>query len=217
MPFPPNWPTYIPKTSLPAGSRPTGKHGAQLLAATEFRARAYDEREERWAVVLHRADGTTREMRPRHIVNGHRGQRNSRTFPTSRTLRNFGGKILHSSQYVDGEEWKGKKRPGHRTGNSGHDIAQDLYSSGAKVTLVQRSPTLIVNIEPSAANFPTRCYDEGPPLEDCDLINTSIPLPLVHFLACSVRACGLFRARGSGMEVLMRSQSSRGGPSSYNA
>ena len=31
------------------------------------------------------------------------------------------------------------------TGNSGHDIAQDLYSSGADVTLVQRSPTLVTN------------------------------------------------------------------------
>jgi cation diffusion facilitator CzcD-associated flavoprotein CzcO len=32
------------------------------------------------------------------------------------------------------------------TGNSGHDIAQDLHSGGASVTLVQRSPTMIVNI-----------------------------------------------------------------------
>ncbi|HBK05872.1 MAG TPA: monooxygenase, partial [Acetobacteraceae bacterium] len=57
---------------------------------------------------------------------------------------------LHSSQYTDGEEWNGKKAIVIGTGNSGHDIAQDLYSSGAKVTLVQRSPTLITNIEPSA-------------------------------------------------------------------
>jgi putative flavoprotein involved in K+ transport len=35
------------------------------------------------------------------------------------------------------------------TGNSGHDIAQDLHAGGAKVTLVQRGPTLIVNIEPT--------------------------------------------------------------------
>ena len=46
--------------------------------------------------------------------------------------------------------WKGKRALVIGTGNSGHDIAQDLYSSGAEVTLVQRSPTLITNIEPSA-------------------------------------------------------------------
>ena len=61
------------------------------------------------------------------------------------------------------------------SGNSGHDIAQDLYSNGAKVTLVQRSSTQIVNVEPSA-QLPYALYDEGPSLEDCDLITTSIPL-----------------------------------------
>ena len=77
--------------------------------------------------------------------------------------------MLHSSQYDDGEAWKGKRALVIGTGNSGHDIAQDLHSSGAKVTLVQRSPTLIVNIEPSA-QLAYALYDEGPPLEDCDLI-----------------------------------------------
>ncbi len=65
------------------------------------------------------------------------------------------------------------------TGNSGHDIAQDLHSSGAEVTLVQRSPTLVVNVEPSA-QLPYALYDEGPPLEDCDLITTSMPLALAR-------------------------------------
>ncbi|MEA2930574.1 MAG: hypothetical protein QOG38_3002, partial [Hyphomicrobiales bacterium] len=65
------------------------------------------------------------------------------------------------------------------TGNSGHDIAQDLCSSGAQVTLVQRSPTLIVNIEPSA-QLAYALYDEGPPTEDCDLIAASMPFSLVR-------------------------------------
>jgi putative flavoprotein involved in K+ transport len=62
------------------------------------------------------------------------------------------------------------------TGNSGHDIAQDLHSSGAKVTLVQRSSTLITNIEPSA-QLAYAAYNEGT-LEDNDLIATSMPLAL---------------------------------------
>src|SRR5207302_9645742 len=71
--------------------------------------------------------------------------------------------------------WKGKNALVIGSGNSGHDIAQDLYSSGAKVTLVQRSSTLIVNVEPSA-QLPYALYEEGPSLEDCDLITASIPL-----------------------------------------
>jgi putative flavoprotein involved in K+ transport len=91
-------------------------------------------------------------------------------------LKNFAGTVLHSSQYGDGETWKGKKALVIGTGNSGHDIAQDLYSSGAHVTLVQRSPTLITNIEPSA-QLAYAAYNEGT-LEDNDLIATSMPLAL---------------------------------------
>ena len=97
--------------------------------------------------------------------------------PDMPSLTNFRGTLLHSSAYTDGEPWRGKRALVIGTGNSGHDIAQDLYSSGAQVTLVQRSPTLIVNIEPSA-QLVYGLYSEGPPLEDCDLITASVPLAL---------------------------------------
>jgi putative flavoprotein involved in K+ transport len=38
---------------------------------------------------------------------------------------------------------------------------------------------MIVNVEPSA-QLPYALYSEGPPLEDCDLITTSIPLALAR-------------------------------------
>jgi putative flavoprotein involved in K+ transport len=100
-------------------------------------------------------------------------------------LKNFTGKVVHSSQYDDGENWKGKRALVIGTGNSGHDIAQDLYSSGADVTLVQRSSTLIVSIEPSA-QLVYSPYNEGT-LDDNDLITVSMPLKLArksHALTC---------------------------------
>jgi cation diffusion facilitator CzcD-associated flavoprotein CzcO len=179
LPFPPNWPTYIPKDKL-AGWFEAYVESMELnyWTGTEFEGGAYDEREGRWSVALRMADGTKREVRPRHVVMA-TGVSGIPNLPDIPTLRNFGGTILHSSQYDDGEAWQGKNVLVIGTGNSGHDIAQDLYSSGAKVTLVQRSPTLIVNIEPSA-QLPYALYDEGPSLEDCDLITASIPLPLAR-------------------------------------
>jgi len=179
MPFPPNWPTYIPKDKL-AGWFEAYVESMELnyWTATEFEGGAYDEREGRWSVRLRRTDGATREMRPRHIVMA-TGVSGIPNLPDIPTLRNFGGQVLHSSRYDDGEAWRGKQVLVIGTGNSGHDIAQDLYSSGAKVTLVQRSSTLIVNIEPSA-QLPYALYEEGPPLEDCDLVTMSIPLPVAR-------------------------------------
>jgi cation diffusion facilitator CzcD-associated flavoprotein CzcO len=175
MRFPPTWPAYIPKDKI-AGWFESYVQSMELnyWTATELEGGSYDDRAKRWSVRLRRADGSKREMRPRHVVLA-TGVSGIPNLPDIPTLRNFSGTILHSSQYGDAEAWKEKSVVVIGSGNSGHDIAQDLYSNGAKVTLVQRSSTLIVNVEPSA-QLPYALYDEGLSLEDCDLITASIPL-----------------------------------------
>jgi cation diffusion facilitator CzcD-associated flavoprotein CzcO len=174
MLFPPNWPTYIPKDKL-ANWFEAYVESMELnyWTATEFEGGSYDENEQRWSVVLRRADGSKRIMHPRHVVMA-TGVSGIPSVPDIPSLQNFTGTIIHSSQYTDGEEWRDKKALVIGTGNSGHDIAQDLHSSGADVTLVQRSSTLIVSIEPSA-QLVYAPYNEGT-LDDNDLIATSMPL-----------------------------------------
>jgi cation diffusion facilitator CzcD-associated flavoprotein CzcO len=176
MPFPPNWPTYIPKDKL-ANWFEAYVEAMELnyWTSTEFAGGAYDDAEGRWSVTLRRSDGTTRTMRPKHVVLA-TGVSGIPNLPDIPALKNFAGTVLHSSRYDDGENWKGKRAIVIGTGNSGHDIAQDLYSSGAEVTLVQRSPTLITNIEPSA-QLAYAAYNEGT-LDDNDLIATSMPLSI---------------------------------------
>jgi hypothetical protein len=176
MPFPPNWPVYIPKDKL-ANWFEAYVESMELnyWTGTAFESGTYDQAEGRWSVVLRRADGGTRAMHPRHVVLA-TGVSGIPNLPDIPGLKNFTGTVLHSSQYGDGETWKGKRALVIGTGNSGHDIAQDLHSSGVDVTLVQRSPTLITNIEPSA-QLAYAAYNEGT-LEDNDLIATSMPLPL---------------------------------------
>src|SRR5216683_2103073 len=176
MPFPPNWPVYIPKDKLAVWFEAyVESMELNYWTGTAFEGGAYDESEGRWSVVVRQGDDKTRELRPRHVVMA-TGVSGIANIPAIPTLQNFGGTILHSSQYDDGEQWAGKSVLVIGTGNSGHDIAQDLHSSGVEVTLVQRSPTLITNIEPSA-QLAYAIYNEGT-LEDNDLIATSMPLPL---------------------------------------
>jgi phosphoglycerate dehydrogenase-like enzyme len=177
MPFPPNWPAYIPKDKLAAWFEAYAESmELNYWTSTEFEGGTYNDQERRWSVVLRRPGGAKREIHPRHVVMA-TGVSGIPSLPDIPTLRHFGGTILHSSQYDDGDLWKDRTALVIGTGNSGHDIAQDLYSSGARVTLVQRSSTMIVNVEPSA-QLPYALYGEGPSLEDCDLITTSIPLSL---------------------------------------
>jgi putative flavoprotein involved in K+ transport len=178
MPFPPNWPVYIPKDKL-ANWFETYVDAMELnfWTGTAFEGAIYDDADERWSATLHRSDGTRRTIRPRHIVMA-TGVSGIPNLPDIPSLTAFTGPILHSSQYDDGEGWTGKRTLVIGTGNSGHDIAQDLCSSGAEVTLVQRSATLVTNIEPSA-QLAYAAYNDGT-LEDNDLIATSMPLRLAR-------------------------------------
>ena len=178
MLFPPNWPTYIPKDKL-ANWFEAYVEAMELnfWTETEFEGGSYDEKEGRWTVTLRRADGSRRTMQPRHVVLA-TGVSGIPNVPEIAGLRGFAGKVMHSSQYDDGESWKGKRAIVIGTGNSGHDIAQDLHSSGAHVTMFQRSSTLVVSIEPSA-QLVYAPYNEGT-LEDNDLIATSMPLALAR-------------------------------------
>jgi cation diffusion facilitator CzcD-associated flavoprotein CzcO len=178
MPFPPNWPTYIPKDKL-ANWFESYVECMELnfWTSSEFEGGSYDEQAGRWSVVVRRGDGSRRTMHPRHVVLA-TGVSGIPNLPDIPTLPHFAGAVMHSSRYTDGEDWKGKKALVIGTGNSGHDIAQDLHSSGAEVTLVQRSSTLVVSIEPSA-QLVYSPYNEGT-LEDNDLIATSMPLALAR-------------------------------------
>ena len=179
LPFPANWPTYIPKDKL-AGWFEAYAEIMELdfWTGTEFSGATYDEKSKRWSAELRQTQGGTRTVHPRHIImaTGVSGIPNR---PEIAGLEDFAGRVVHSSRYGEAAEWQGRDVLVIGTGNSGHDIAQDLQSNGAGVTLVQRSPTLIVNIEPSA-QLPYALYSEGIPLEDCDLIAASMPLALMR-------------------------------------
>jgi cation diffusion facilitator CzcD-associated flavoprotein CzcO len=177
LPFPATWPNYIPKDKIASWFEAyVESQELNYWTGTALEAGSYDDAEQRWTVTLRRADGTARRLRPRHVVMA-TGASGLPVVPDIPTLKHFGGTVIHSSQYEDGEAWKGKSALVIGTGNSGHDIAQDLHAAGAATTLVQRGSTMVVQVEPSA-QLPYALYDEGPPLEDCDLITVSIPLAL---------------------------------------
>ncbi|MGE0254926.1 MAG: flavin-containing monooxygenase [Alphaproteobacteria bacterium] len=175
MPFPPSWPVYIPKDML-AFWFETYAEAMELnvWCGSELARARYDEAVARWDATLRRADGTERIVRPRHIVMA-TGVSGIPLRPELPGLTDFAGTVLHAGEWRDGAEWAGRRAIVVGTGTSGHDIAQDLHAAGAAVTMVQRSPTMVVNLEPSA-QLPYALYEEGPDLADCDLLAAAMPL-----------------------------------------
>ena len=86
--------------------------------------------------------------------------------------------MLHSHSFTTGANWRGKKALVLGTGNSGHDVAQDLHSHGVETTIIQRGSTTVVSVDPSAKlNY--ALYDEGHGIDDTDLIATAATYPLI--------------------------------------
>jgi cation diffusion facilitator CzcD-associated flavoprotein CzcO len=175
MPFPPNWPVYISKDKLANWL----EHYAEAMelncwTSTEFVRGSYDDQAERWTVELRRADGSTRTMRPRHLIFAV-GASPIASVPKLPGLESFAGTVMHSEKYLTGAPWRGRKALVLGTGTSGHDVAQDLTAAGAHVTLIQRSPTYVVSLKEAQRVY--MIYTQGLPVEDCDLIGTSYPYP----------------------------------------
>jgi cation diffusion facilitator CzcD-associated flavoprotein CzcO len=86
--------------------------------------------------------------------------------------------VLHSSEFTSGIPYRGRRALVFGTGNSGHDVAQELQSNGAaEVSIVQRSPTTVVSLVPSGTMV-YALYSEGP-VDDIDFITASIPYPVL--------------------------------------
>ncbi|MBM3646483.1 MAG: NAD(P)/FAD-dependent oxidoreductase [Alphaproteobacteria bacterium] len=178
MPFPPTWPVFIPKDKL-ANWFESYVESLELnyWTGTELANAAYDERDGRWTAKLRRSDGSERTLRPRHIIVA-TGVSGTPIWPSIPGLDAFKGTLLHSGNYTSGAVWKDRKTLVIGTGNSGHDVAQDLCASGADVTMAQRSPTYVVSIREAQKVY--SIYAEGLPFADCDLLAASMPYPVLR-------------------------------------
>ena len=177
LPFPDAWPNFLPKDKL-ADWFEFYKETMELnvWTSTSVASGSYDETTQSWDITLSTADGGTRRLRPRHVVFA-TGTSSVPVTPKLPGLDTFEGVRLHSSQYVNARGWAGKSAIVVGTGNSAHDVAQDLASNGAKVTMVQRSPTYIISLKEAQRLF--MLYNEGLPVEDADLITMGTPFKML--------------------------------------
>jgi len=181
VPFPPTWPTFLPKDKL-AGFLESYAEFMELntWTGTEFTGADFDEQSKTWTARVTRADGSERVLRVPHLVLATGSVAGKPRWPDLPGLGEFAGEVMHSNNFTTGTEYAGKRAIVIGTGNSGHDVAQELHSYGAeRVTMVQRGPTCVVSLEPSGTMV-YALYSEGPPNSDIDLITASIPFPVLQ-------------------------------------
>lgn len=180
LPFPETWPVYIPKDLLADWFESYAEFmELNVWTSTEFVAASFDPASEQWTARLRGADGRERTLSARHIVMAS-GVSGIPYQPTIDGFEAYQGEVFHTSAFNQGTRFGGKRVIVIGTGTSGHDVAQDLWSHGAHVTLVQRSATTVVTVGPDAAGKVYSMYREGNPTDVTDLLNIATPYPVLR-------------------------------------
>ncbi|MEN9775117.1 MAG: hypothetical protein RL322_2187 [Pseudomonadota bacterium] len=177
--FPSTWQQYLPKDRIAHWLEAyVDFMDIQLWTQTGFEGASWCEAAQRWAARLQRPDGSIRTVRPQHIIMA-TGISGTPKRPSVPTLERFAGSVLHTSEFADGAAWRGRAVLVLGSGTSAHDVAQDLHGHGARVTMIQRSPTLVIQVEPSAQLYDSVYLERSISIDDRDLIATSIPKALM--------------------------------------
>jgi putative flavoprotein involved in K+ transport len=180
LPFPDHWPVYTPKDKMGDWLESYVKiMELDYWPSAPCKSASYDEKAGEWTVVVERA-GQPFTIRPKHLVlaTGMSGFPEIPGFPGADT---FKGVQHHSSRHTGGEGWAGKHCVVVGSNNSAHDIAADLWEHGADVTLLQRSPTLVMRSDSLARNRPLYSEEglaKGITTEKADFIAASLPYAL---------------------------------------
>lgn len=183
IPFPDTWPIFTPKDKLGDWLEMYTKvMELNYWGSTECIHASYDENNSEWHVDVLR-DGTPVTLKPKQVVfaTGAYGPPNIISLPGIET---FSGQHFHSSSYKTGAAYEGKHCIIIGANSSAHDIAADLYEFGAKVTMLQRSPTTVIKSETLmdvAFNnlYSQNAVESGISTDKADLIFAATPLKIM--------------------------------------
>jgi cation diffusion facilitator CzcD-associated flavoprotein CzcO len=180
LPFPETWPVWLPKDMIGNWLESYADFlELNVWTDTQLKSAAYDGVRKTWKATVMRADGSVRTLTCKHMVAAVGVSGGAPKKPEMPGLTEFKGTVLHSGEFGSGKSFAGKRALVMGTGNSGHDIAQDLYVSGAQsVTIMQRGATCVLSLEPSAT-ISYSIYRDGLSVEDVDLMVAAIPYDML--------------------------------------
>jgi putative flavoprotein involved in K+ transport len=184
LPFPDDWPIFIPKDKLGDWLEMYAKvMELNYWGSSECAHAQYDGGKGEWTVSVIK-DGKEIILRPKQLVfaTGAYGPPNEPEFPGR---GNFKGEQCHSSQYADGAKYAGKNCIVVGSNNSAHDVCANLWENGATVTMIQRSSTHVVKSDSLMEYGFSDLYSEkalkrGITTDKADLLFASTPFRIMH-------------------------------------
>lgn len=183
IPFPSHWPTFTPKDKLADWLEAYASlMELNVWCSTELQNSSFDEATKSWSVTVKRADGSVRDLKPKHIILA-TGTSGEPLIPHFEGIENFKGTVYHTSKHKDASDHSNlsnKRVVVVGAGNSSHDICQNFHKAGAgSVTMLQRGGTYVLSAKKGLLMTFKGTYEEGgPPTEECDIMSQSMPIPV---------------------------------------
>jgi putative flavoprotein involved in K+ transport len=175
LPFPEHWPLFTPKDRMADWLELyVEAMDIALWSGTTCTAARYDESRGEWEVTVVR-DGEERTLRPKHLVLA-TGLSGAKHVPSLPGAERFAGTQYHSADHRGGAGLAGKRVVVIGSNNSAHDIAVDAWEHGAEVTMIQRSPTIVVRADTMSELAKGLPYaDPAVPIDFADLMGAVTP------------------------------------------
>ena len=178
LPFPDHWPLYTSKDKMADWLEAYAKvMELDIWHETRCTGARFDADADAWEVIVER-HGETLTLRPTQLVlaTGLSGAKHIPAIPGADTFR---GQSYHSSDHAGGKAMAGKRCVVIGASNSAHDICVDLWENGAAVTMLQRSPTIVVRAE-TMGQFAKALPYANPaiPTDLADLMSAAVPFRL---------------------------------------
>jgi len=183
IPFPPNWPVYSPKDKIGDWLEMYAKvMELNFWGSTLCKSAKYDDKAKEWTVIVER-EGKEIVLKPKHLVFA-TGQASRAIVPEIPGQDIFKGEQHHSSKHPGPDAYVDKKTVVIGSNTSAHDISGALAELGADVTMIQRSPTLVVKIDTlhdiaTGILYSERAVAAGIDVEKADYINATMPYKLM--------------------------------------
>ncbi|KAI3757137.1 hypothetical protein L6452_04671 [Arctium lappa] len=148
MPYPVTTPTFVPKNMFVKYLHDyVDKFNVDPLYQRSVESALYDKTERKWVVkAKNGVSGLVEEYVGEFLVAA-TGENSQGYIPRVYGLDSFNGSVIHSIQYENGKKFNGKNVLVVGSGNSGMEIAYDLYNWGAQTSIVIRSPVHVFTKE----------------------------------------------------------------------
>lgn len=144
--FNPEDPDLLPATKIAAGYKAFAeRYGLNVRTGTNVTSAEWDDASRTWTVA---AEGTTQTWTAKNLVlsvgpGSSIPSLPSWASPEKVKTSGFKGTIVHSADFDTPDSWKGKRGVVVGTGNTAHDIAEDLANADMETTMMQRNPTFV--------------------------------------------------------------------------